>query len=346
MPFPGARPPSRTDRPGWTTDAPPSALLGEPWGDTGRLGRPFAKDPSVVRFGGRYLLYCSLPPARPAHRTAGPRDAAGGWDAGWDVGIAESTDLVSWELVGVVPQLSAADARGRAAPGALVLDGRVHLFLQTYGSGAADAICHAVSDDGVHFAAAGPQPVFAPRGDWSVGRAIDADAVVLGDRVVLGYATRDPGMRVQMLGFASAPRDSALGAGDWTDLSPEGPALAPELDWERDCIEAPALCVRDGRLVCCYAGGYNNAPQQVGVAVSDDGGHSWTRLSDEPFLANGAPGSWNASETGHPGLLVTDDGASHLFVQGNGDGGHTWRVAALELAWDGTRPRVVPRAGR
>lgn len=328
--------------PGWTTRAEPGLLLGRPWGDTSRRGRPFAKDPSVVSFRGRHLLYLSLPPAEAAARA--PEAPAGPpVDAGWGVAIAESTDLVDWRIVGELPRLGDADANGRAAPGAVVIDGRVHLFVQTYGNGRADAICHAVSDDGVAFAPVGDQPVFAPRGAWSCGRAIDADAVVLEDRLVMGYATRDPDMRTQLVGFATAPLDSALGAGDWTDLSAEAPALAPTLPWERDCIEAPALCVRDGHLVCFYAGGYNNAPQQVGVATSADGGRTWMRLSDEPFVAVGRPGAWNSSDSGHPGLLVTPDGASHLFVQGNDDGGRTWRIAGMRLGWDGIRPRVQRR---
>ena len=53
-----------------------------PWGDTSRLGRPFSKDPSVIRFRGRYLLNYSMPPfgdGRPAD--------------GWGIGIAQSTVL-------------------------------------------------------------------------------------------------------------------------------------------------------------------------------------------------------------------------------------------------------------
>ena len=51
-----------------------------PWGDTSRLGRPFAKDPSVIRFGGRYLLYYSLPPS-------GDGRANDGWAVGgcWQI---------------------------------------------------------------------------------------------------------------------------------------------------------------------------------------------------------------------------------------------------------------------
>ena len=130
---------------------------------------------------------------------------------------------------------------------------------------------------------------------------------------------------------------SDFGREAWTDLSVAGPALAPELAWERDCIEAPALCVREGRLVAFYAGGYNNEPQQLGVATSPDG-VVWTRMSEQPWLTNGRPGEWNSSESGHPGLLQTKDGASHLFFQGNDDDGHTWRIAGLRLAWDGLFP--------
>jgi hypothetical protein len=266
-----------------------------------------------------------------------------GLPPGWGIGVAESDDLNSWNFITELPQFGSADALGRAAPGVVVIDGAVHLFAQTYGNGAADALFHAVSHDGVDFlSAAGGNPVFSPAGRWSCGRAIDADVVVFRDRLILGYATRDTSMSTQMVGFASAPIGSDFSRDSWTDLSIDGPAIAPELEWEGQCIEAPALCVRDGRLVVFYAGGYNNDPQQIGVAASDDG-VVWTRLSDQPLVRNGHAGSWNSSESGHPGLLKTPDGASHLFFQGNDDNGHTWRIAAAQLSWDGIEPKIVGR---
>ena len=51
--------------------------------DTSRVGVPFAKDPAVVRFAGRYLMYYSIP----------PRKQEG---AGWNIGIAESSELDNW----------------------------------------------------------------------------------------------------------------------------------------------------------------------------------------------------------------------------------------------------------
>lgn len=68
---------------------------------------------------------------------------------GWVVGVAESRDLDNWTKICDLPRLTALEENGFCAPGAIVLDGTVHLFYQTYGNGANDAICHAVSRDGI-----------------------------------------------------------------------------------------------------------------------------------------------------------------------------------------------------
>ena len=80
-----------------------------------------------------------------------------------------------------------------------------------------------------------------------------------------------------------------------------------------------------------YAGGYNNEPQQIGVATSLDG-LTWERLSDQPVLPNGRAGSWNTSESGHPGVFV-DGPRTWLFFQGNNDRGHTWFLSRLPVEW-------------
>lgn len=310
-------------------DAP---LIAAPWAVPRADGRLFTKDPSVVRFGDHYLLYCSLPPEDDGDRA-------------WRIGIARSSDLRDWELVGTLTAESEGfPTPGVTAPGAVVLDGTVHLFYQSYGNGPADAICHATSVDGVEFTPDPANPVFRPQGAWSCGRAIDADVVVDGDRLLLAYATRDPGMHRQMLGVAAAPLSGGFGRGSWRDLSHEGPALAPELDWERECIEAPAFVRRGAELVMFYAGGYNNEPQQIGWATSRDGA-SWRRGSSEPFLPNGPEGSWNSSESGHPGCFVDADGRTYLFFQGNDTHGRTNLIAAVELEWVGSEPRVVTPGG-
>lgn len=77
------------------------------FGDTTRNGRPFAKDPSVTRFGGRYLMYYSLPPST---NKASP--------AGWVIGIASSSNLVDWKKVGEITPQQPCERQGCCAPGA------------------------------------------------------------------------------------------------------------------------------------------------------------------------------------------------------------------------------------
>ncbi len=296
--------------------------------DDSRIGRPFAKDPAVVRFAGGYWLYYSLPPF-----------GDGSVGDGWAIGIARSDDLDTWRKVGeIIPQADY-ERNGLCAPGAIVLADRVHLFYQTYGNGPKDAICHAVSEDGLHFVRDTTNPIFAPMGAWTVGRAIDADVVVHEDRLLLYFATRDPAMRIQMLGVAAASLASGFGRDSWTQLC-AAPILKPELPWEQECIEAPAVCKHGGVFFMFYGGAYNNKPQQIGCATSADGVR-WQRLSDAPFLPNGAPGTWNASESGHPFVFVDDDGATSLFFQGNNDMGKTWYLSRKRIGWQSNRPYLM-----
>ncbi len=299
------------------------------WADETRLGRPYAKDPCVIRLGERYLMYFSLPPFDAKHApTNAPK--------GWSIGVAASADLTSWEKVAELWPEQVCDQKGLCAAGAVVRGGRVHLFYQTYGNGPKDAICHAVSDDGVRFVRDARNPVFRPHGAWTVGRAIDAEAVPFNDRLLLYFATRDPQMVTQMVGVASADLKSDFGLDAWTQLK-DGPVLRPELPWEKKCIEAPSVIAHDGKLFMFYAGGYNNEPQQIGVASSADG-VTWTRLSDQPLLPNGAPGAWNASESGHPGIFGDADGTTWLFYQGNADKGKTWLLSKVYVDWKDGKP--------
>ncbi|MBQ8098838.1 MAG: family 43 glycosylhydrolase [Bacteroidaceae bacterium] len=298
------------------------------YGDTSRTGVPFSKDPHVVKFGGRYLMYFSIPPLK------------GDESSGWNIGIAESRNLVDWQKVGeITPAPEAAyESRGLCAPCALVRDGRVHLFYQTYGNGRRDAICHSSSQDGLHFDRDPSNPIFSPSstGEWTCGRAIDAEVCYFKNKYFLFFATRDRDFKIQQVGVATAPADTDFGRDSWTQAA-DFAVLAPELPWEKKCIEAPSIAVRNGRMYMFYAGGYNNEPQQVGVAESRDGIH-WKRLSDEPFLKNGAPGSWNESESGHPHIFTDADGKTYLFYQGNNTKGKNWYLSQRPVFWKKKRP--------
>lgn len=123
---------------------------------------------------------------------------------------------------------------------------------------------------------------------------------------------------------------------DWTQAT-DAPILYPEYPWEGKCIEGASIAKKNGKLYMFYAGAYNNAPQQVGVAESEDG-IVWKRLSEEPFLRNGKPGEWNSSESGHPHIFTDEDGRTYLFYQGNNDNGKTWYITQEEVLWKEGKP--------
>jgi predicted GH43/DUF377 family glycosyl hydrolase len=302
---------------------PPKML----YGDSTRHGRPFAKDPSVIRFGQRYRMYYSMAPST---NTSLPK--------GWAIGIAESHDLVNWKKVGEILPEQECEKNGIVNGRIILLDGLLHLFYNTYGNGPKDALCHATSTDGLHFTRNPTNPVWRPSGDWNNGRAIDVDVVEDGGRLLMYYATRDPAGKIQMLHAVAADRKSRFGRDDWQSAC-DGPILKPELSWETKCIEAPSVIRRSDTLYLFYGGGYNNDPQQIGCAVSKDGVH-FRRLFRQPLVPNGQPGDWNSSETGHPGVFQDTGGRTYLFVQGNNDKGRTWFLSCYEIGWENGLPVV------
>lgn len=98
------------------------------YADSTRNGLKISKDPHVIRFKDRYLMYYSMAPAK---------------GQGWTVGIAESRNLTDWSPVAIMSPAGEYESKGFCAPCALVRGDTVHLFYQTYGNNEKDAICHA-----------------------------------------------------------------------------------------------------------------------------------------------------------------------------------------------------------
>lgn len=280
---------------------------------------PIAKDPAVIYFNEKYFMYYSISPGKES------------W-IGWDIGIAVSEDLEIWENIGTISRTGEVEKNGICSPGAVVKDGKIHLFYQSYGNGAKDAICHAVSTDGINFHHDKTNPVFRAFGDWNNGRAIDAEAVFWNGYLYLYFATRDPSGEVQFIGVARAPENSDFDRKSFKQCC-SAPVIKPEFDWEKSCTEAPAALIIDDRMYLLYAGAFNNSPQQIGLAVSDDG-INFSKLSDKPFIPAGKPLSWNHSESGHPFCFKDRDGRIYVFFQGNNDNGKSWYISKAELIFE------------
>lgn len=258
---------------------------------------------------------------------------------GWAIGIAASSNLHDWKKIGEINPAADYEKKGLCAPGAIIKDGKVHLFYQTYGNGPKDAICHAVSGDGISFTRDASNPIFHPTGSWNNGRAIDAEVTFFKGRYFLYFASRDPQGNIQLQGVATAPANTDFRKEDWKQAA-DSSILKPALDWEGLCVEGASVIQRGDKLYMFYAGNYNNMPQQIGVAVSNDG-ITWRRVSNKPFLPNGKPGEWNSSESGHPDIFKDDNGKTYLFFQGNKDHGKTWLLSNVEIGWKNDKPFII-----
>lgn len=290
-------------------------------------GVNIAKDPAVVHFRGKYFMYYSVNPGIDKET------------AKWGIGIAQSTDMENWEKTAQVEPDGELESFGICAPGAMVYENKVHLFYQTYGRFEKDAICHAWSEDGIHFTRNATNPIVRAEGEWNNGRAIDADVSIFHNEIFLYFATRDPKGRIQMQGVSKCPLDGRFERDSWKQCC-DSAVLKPELEWEQECIEAAATIVRYNKVYLFYAGAYNNCPQQIGVAVSEDGIH-FQRLFEDPIVKNGPEGSWNSSESGHPYIFEDDDGRVYLFYQGNNDGGKSWYLSKVEIGFKEEMPYVI-----
>lgn len=288
------------------------------YGDMSRTAIPCAKDPTVIRHGNRYLMYYTLPPIDKetrAKRGKYPKEL----DC-WGCGIAESLDLVNWKRVGdmVIREKSGERVLGCGAPCVKKLDGKIHLFYQRGWAAAANNVLWlATSEDGILFSNAFDEPIFIPQNTWSKKKAIDAEVYRVGDDLILMYATRDAATgKIQQLGMAKAPYGSDYSSAQWSEITAGAPFFKPEKPWEQRCIEAPTVIEDKGVWYLFYAGSYNNARQQIGMATSKDGLNFRRYGHDGLVFPCGWAGTWNSCESGHPGVFRDDDGRIYLFYQG------------------------------
>ena len=286
------------------------------YADSTRTVLPFAKDPTVIRLGDRYLMYYSVKGFDKNLIPAGrPKEALG-----WHSGIAESRDLVHWKRVGEL-DLRDVDGNqlwGAVAPCVKVFDGVIHMFYQHRWAPASNNsnLWHAVSEDGITFRNTSAEPLIVPETGWSLNRSIDAEVYWVKDKMMLMFATRDKENKIQMLGMASAPYGCDYARDKWTMITVDKPFMKPDYDWEMHCIEAPTV-IKEGKYwYLFYAGAYNHELQQIGLCTSKDGVHFKRIAPDGLLFHNGAKGTWNHGESGHPGVFRDDDGQVYLFFQG------------------------------
>ena len=315
----------------------PMKLVFEPlpmhYGDTSRSPIPFAKDPTVIRLGDEYLMYYSVTAFVPDTMPGKPPVFTD-----WHSAIARSKDLVNWTRVG---DLDLRDSKGNSIYGAVApcvrkLDGKIHIFYQRAweGTDGVSNIWHAMSEDGITFTNTCDRPIIVPETNWSIKRSIDAEVYRVKDKLILLFATRDTTATYQIMGMAEAPYGCDYGPDKWTLLSTDGPLMKPEYPWEMSCTEAPTVVKHKGVWYMFYAGAFNHEKQQIGLCTSTDGYH-FTRIQPDGLCYTSGPeGSWNAWESGHPGVFQDDDGQVYLFYQGKSGLNETYYLSVSKVFFE------------
>ena len=300
------------------------------YGDVTRSTLPFAKDPTVIEYGGRYLMFYTIQAYEKGMKPADLNPLQEGWNAA----IAESHDGLNWTRVG---DLDLRDSQGNRiwgciAPCVKILDGEIHLFYQRWTeSEKNNNIWHATSRDGLTFTNTCDEPIFVPRNGWSINRSIDAEVYRVRKKLILAFATRDKSGEVQMIGMAEAPYGCDYGPDKWTELTTDGPLLKPDFAWEGHCIEAPTVIRRRGVWYMFYAGAYNHEHQMIGLATSTDGYHFERAGDDGLVFPSGEEGSWNAGESGHPGVFRDRRGRVWLYYQGKASQDGNYRLSVCRV---------------
>ena len=110
--------------------------------------------------------------------------------------------------------------------------------------------------------------------------------------------------------------------------------MQPEYPWEMSCTEAPTVIKHKGIWYMFYAGAFNHEGQQIGLATSTDGYHYQRIAPDGLLFTHGAEGTWNAGESGHPGVFQDDDGQVYLFFQGKASLYETYYLSVCKVYFE------------
>ena len=81
--------------------------------------------------------------------------------------------------------------------------------------------------------------------------------------------------------------------------------------------------------------GSETVATETAETVTDESGTVEPEIAetgtDEPVLPHGPEGSWNAWESGHPGIFEDDDGTVYLFYQGKATLKGDYQLSCLKV---------------
>lgn len=284
------------------------------------------RDPAVVKFKDEYFLYYTTRK-----------------DGKYLIGIAKSKDLISWYKVGEIKATEEFEGKGICAPFAGIdEDGNIFLLYQTNYFSLEENISYAFSTDGINFIKPKDiNPVLKIQSSWSLPRTIDADLLEVRKKKFLYFATRlKDNPSEQVIGLAISESEDLFNF----NLI-DRPILKGEYGWEKNFVEAPSTCYKNGSFFMFYGGGTN--PQYVGVAISSNG-LNWEKLYKDPFIKPDRVikvdnFSWYQKDATHP-FFFSDGDKDYIFFHSDYEHSGDWPRASaitwIEIVWEDDKPRL------
>ena len=152
------------------------------------------------------------------------------------------------------------------------------------------------SDNGIDWSRAA-NPILAPQADRGEGSYIAANGTTLfqNGRFLHWYQAGNP----PQISLATSP--------DGLQWAKHGPVLpvGPRGAWDERGVADPYVIDVNGKFYLYFLGQDRARRQRLGLAVSADGGFSFTKLRSNPVLEIGNPGTFDELGLGEPALWTS-----------------------------------------
>jgi len=251
----------------------------------------------------------------------------------WQIGIAESSDGISWTK-SISNPISGLLIEGRDSHDpSLIFNGSNYemWFSSSLGGGSSDfKIYHAVNLSSDIWVTTPTTPVFQASQGWDSGGISTPRVIKIGSMYQMWYAASSPGSSWK-IGYATSTDGL-----NWTPYA-GNPVLYPTKSWEFSQMVGPSVIYDGTQYHMWYNTNNSGSPFNVCYATSSNG-TTWDKPADKnPVLTNGPAGSFDERGVGTTSPIVH---GSDIWLYYSGANA-AW-VGAIGLASNGPFPTPTP----
>ncbi|WP_237710281.1 hypothetical protein [Rhodanobacter fulvus] len=194
----------------------------------------------------------------------------------------------------------------------------------------------ATSDDGMHWAKFGGNPVLSPGHSWdSQYIAANGAAIAWKGRILYLYQGQDA-QGITRIGLATTSDGERLAKANRPVLDVGRPHA-----WDGKAVGDPYVIVRGSKLYLYYLGMDEHNIQRLGVAMSSDG-ERWTKFAGNPILDVGAASTFDENGLGEPSVVFS---APFYYMIYTGRSASESRDLGYAISSDGVSWKKMSTAG-